>query len=218
MWYDDFLSVDEVLACHLGGLSETHDVENRGCDVGEDTVGDPGVFVLGDVDAGYGVERVSRVGCAVGVDGVIGVAVVCDDDDLVVSGLGGFDCAVDTFVDCDDSFLDGFVDASVAYHVAVGIVDDDKVEFLAADGIDELVADLKGAHLGLEVVCGNLGRGDEDALLEFVGSLASAVEEECDMGILLGLGDMELLLAFARKVFAECILDILFVKEDMILG
>ena len=79
------------MAGHVGGLLETHDVEEAGCDVCEDAVLDLGALVLRDIDEGHGVEAVGGVGRAVGVDGVVGVAVVGDDDDLVVTGgLGSF--------------------------------------------------------------------------------------------------------------------------------
>ena len=54
--------VDEVVAGHLGGLGEAHDVEEGGGDVGEFSVFNFGVFVGGDVDAGDGVEGVGGVG------------------------------------------------------------------------------------------------------------------------------------------------------------
>ena len=54
--------VDEVVAGHLGGLGEAHDVEEGGGDVGEFSVFNFGFFVGGDVDAGDGVEGVGGVG------------------------------------------------------------------------------------------------------------------------------------------------------------
>ena len=103
----------------------------------------------------------------------------------------------------------------MANHVAVGVVDYDEVIFLCADGVNQLVLDLVCAHLWLQVVGGNLGRWHEDAVLAFIRCLATAVEEECHVGILLCLGYMKLVLAVVCKILAEGVLYILFVEEDM---
>ena len=133
-------------------------MENGGCYVGEDAVGDLGCLVVGDVNEGHGVEGVCGVGRAVGVDSIVGIAVVGDDDDLVVAcGLGCLDYFLNALVYGCDGFLNSLVDASVAYHVAVGEVDNDEMVLILLDGCHELVLDLEGAHLGLEVVGGYLG-------------------------------------------------------------
>jgi hypothetical protein len=76
-------------------------MKDGGSDVGKDAVFDFGFFVFCHVHARHGVERVGCVGAAVGVDGVVGVAMVGNDYYLVAGLLGGLYGAVDTFVDCD---------------------------------------------------------------------------------------------------------------------
>ena len=90
---------NEVLARHVGRLLQTHDVEDRGSHVGEASVTHGSRVVVGDVDEGHGVERVGGVGCAVGVDGVVGVAVVGNDDRLIVVGLGSLNDVAHAVVD-----------------------------------------------------------------------------------------------------------------------
>ena len=82
----------------------------------------------------------------------------------------------------------------MTHHIAICEVDHDEVELLAVDGADELVGHLGCRHLGLQVVGGHLGRSHKHTLLTLEGILATAVEEECHVGILLCLCDMELLL------------------------
>ena len=137
------------------------------------------------------------VGCAVGVDGVVGVAMVGDDDNLIAGFFSGFNSVLDTFVNSLNGFFDRFVDTGVSHHVAVGVVDNNKVIFLFVDGIDKFVAYFKCAHLGFEVVGGNLGRCNEDSFFTLVRSFASAIEEECHMGIFLCLRNVELFLVEA---------------------
>lgn len=210
------LFLDEVVAGHLLGLGKAHDVEDGGGDVGKDTVLGVSALFLGDVYKGHGVERVSGVWCAVGVDCIVGVAVVGNDDYLVVvHRLGGLDNIVEACIEGLDSLLNGGIDTGVAYHVTVGKVDDDEVVFVGLDGVDKLVLDLDSAHLGLQIVCSDLGRRHECAVLAGEGSLAAAVEEECDVGILLGFGDMELLLVHRREVFGEGVADVFLVEEDV---
>ena len=58
------------------------------------------------------------------------------------------------------------------------------------------------AAIGLQVVGSHLWRCHQDAVLTLVRSLASAIEEEGDVGVLLGLGSMQLLLSLLAQVFA----------------
>ncbi len=189
------LVCDEVLTGHVGWLLESHDVEDCWSNVGETTVLDGSGVVVRHVDARYWVEGVCGVWCAVWVDGVVGIAVVGDDDSLVTGGLGSLDDLAYAVVYGYYGLGDGVVHTGVAYHVAVGEVNDDEVVLVLLDGVNQLVLHLVGGHLWLEVVGGYLWRSHEDAVLTFVWSLATTVEEECNVCILLRLSGVELLLA-----------------------
>ena len=105
---------DKAFARHVGRLLQSHDVEDGGSNVGQAAVLHGGAVVVGHVDEGHGVQRVSGVGRAVGVDGVVGIAVVGNDDGLVVVGLGSLDDLANAVVDGPDGFGDGVVDTGVA--------------------------------------------------------------------------------------------------------
>ena len=77
-------------------------------------------------------------------------------------------------------------------HIRICEVDDDHVIFVRFNGFHQLVADLVGAHLGLQVIGGNLGGIHQDPVLSLVGRLHAAVEEKGYMGILLRLSDSRL--------------------------
>ena len=91
---------DEAFASHVGRLLQPHDVEDGGSHVGQTTVLHRCRIVVGHIDERHGVERVSRVGRSIGVDGVVGITVVGDDDGLVVVGFGSLDDLQNTMVDC----------------------------------------------------------------------------------------------------------------------
>ena len=55
----------------------------------------------------------SGIGGTIGIDGVVGITVVGDDDGLVVVGLGSLDDLTDAVVNGPDSLGDGVVDTSV---------------------------------------------------------------------------------------------------------
>ena len=82
-------------------------MEDRGSHVGQSAVFHRCRVVVGDIDEGYGVQRVGGVGCAVGVDGIVGIAVVGDDDRLVVVGLGSLYHLLDALVDSPYGLGDG---------------------------------------------------------------------------------------------------------------
>ena len=93
--------------------------------------------------------------------------------------------------------------ARMANHVGVGVVGDDEVVLGGRDRSDQLVGDARGAHLGLEVVRGDLWRRHQAAILAGPRSLAAAVEEVRHMGVLLGLGHVELAPAASEKAPAR---------------
>ena len=64
--------------------------------------------------------------------------------------------------------------------------------WLRGDAGDERVGDTRGAHLRLEIVGRDLGRGHQHAALADERLLAPAVEEIGDVRVLLGLGEPQI--------------------------
>ena len=91
---------DEAFAGHVGRLLQSHDMEDGGSHVGQTTVLHCGRIVVGHIDERHGVERVSRVGRSIGVDGVVGITVVGDDNGLVVVGFGSLNHLLHAVVHC----------------------------------------------------------------------------------------------------------------------
>ena len=103
----------------------------------------------------------------------------------------------------------------MADHVGVGVVDDDEVERVRLELVDELVGDADGAHLRLVVVGRHVaGAGHEDALLPRDRLLDAAVEEERDVRVLLGLGDVQLPQAVLGEDVGEHVLGMVRRERD----
>ena len=85
--------LNQVLARHVSRLCQTHNVQDGRSHVGQYAVLHLSVLVRCHVDEGHGVQRVSRVGGTVFIDSVVGIAVVGDDDDLVVIATTAFSMA-----------------------------------------------------------------------------------------------------------------------------
>ena len=190
-------------------------MEDAGSHVGQDAILHLRILIRGHVDEGNGVRGMCRVGRAVGIDGMVGIAVVGGDDGFVAHRLGRFHNLVQTLVDGLHGGLDGGIDACVTHHVGVGEVHHDPVVLVGLQGLDKFVLHLEGRHLGLQVVGSHLGRGNQDALFARERLLTPAVDEGCDVGIFLGLGDVQLLQSHAGDVFAEGILQVVLGEEDM---
>ena len=131
-------------------------------------------------------------GHAVVVHHALGIAVVGGNEGHAAHGAGGFHHLAHALVHSLHSDAGGLIDAGVAHHVAVGEVEDNDVIRAALNPLDGLRGHLTGAHVGLHVVGGHLGRGDEGPVLPGEDRLLPAVEEEGHMGVLLGLGDAQL--------------------------
>ena len=183
--------------------------------IGQDAILHLCALICRDVNERHGVERVSRIGRAVRIDRVVGVAVVSDDNRLVVGFVGSRHDLIHALVDGYHSLFDCFVDTRVADHIAVGKIDNDKVVFVCANGFDELIFHLESTHFGLQIIGCYFRRGYEYAVFTFIGRFASAIEEKRDVGIFLRLGRVELLQALAAQIFAERILYVLFGEENV---
>lgn len=90
-------------------------------------------------------------------------------------------------------------------HVAVGVVDDVDIGRVIVNRLLERLGDEWFGHFGLQIVGRDLGTGDELALLPLLGLLNTAVEEEGDMRVLLGLGDVELAQALRGKQVCQSV-------------
>lgn len=73
------------------------------------------------------------------------------------------------------------------YHVGRSKVAHDELMFLLENDFSNLVGDALDAHLGLFVVSSDFGGWDHVALLRLKLLLGTTIEEERDMGVLLGL-------------------------------
>ena len=103
-------------------------------------------------------------------------------------------------------------------HIAVGQVEDDDIVLAAFNGFAALISNLNSAHLRLQVIGCNLGRSNQDTVFAFEGTLFAAVEEEGDVGILLGLGDAQLGQALSCDVLAKDIGQYLGLECNMDIG
>jgi hypothetical protein len=103
----------------------------------------------------------------------------------------------------------------VADHVRIGEVDDDEAEAAGFDRRGDALGDLLRRHLRLVVVARHVAwRVDEDPLLPRERLLPPAVEEVRDVGVLLGLGGVELADAVLAEHLGERAVDVLLAEGD----
>ena len=112
------------------------------------------------------------------------------DEQNVAVLLAGLVDPADGLVGCGDTLDRGLVDTSVADHVRGRKLFMTNLTALR-NALGHTVGDGGGTHLGVQIVGGHLGRGDHVAVLAGELLLDTAVEEEGDVGVLLGLGDVD---------------------------
>ena len=174
------------------GCSIAISSQHRRRDVAEDAAVAKRQAGLGD-DQRHRVGRVGGVRAAVRLEHVLRVAVVGGDQAGAPGRVHRLDDMRQTVIDGLDSVHGGVDDARVPDHVRVGEVDDPERGRVAAPRLDERGRDLRRAHLGLVVVGRHVAcRRDQQAPLAVARLLLAAVEEVGHVGVLLGLGDMQL--------------------------
>ena len=170
-------------------------MQDRRSDISQTAVLNRCRVIVRNIDKRNGVQRVSRIRCSIWVDGIVGIAMIGNDDSLVACSLGSLDDFTYTVVNSPYRFGNCIVDTCMANHITIGEVDNDEVVFVFLDGSNEFVFDLIGTHLRLQVVGSHLRTRYQDAVLTLEWFLTSTVEEEGYVCIFLGLCRMQLLFA-----------------------
>ena len=130
--------LEEAASRHRSGDVQSHNVQNRGSDVGKDaTIGIQLQIPLTKVNQGHGLGSVLGVWLVVFVVAhLLSIAVIrCDQTFATRSKQRCFDVAqalIEGFHRCHG----GIKLTGVAHHVTVGKVDDDKVVVTRLDGRD----------------------------------------------------------------------------------
>ena len=93
----------------------------------------------------------------------------------------------------------------MADHVGVGVITDDYVVDASLDRRHQVIGNLGGAHLRLQVIGCHHRRLHQDAIFSFKRGFPAAVEEERDMRIFLGFGQSQLPQTMLGNILAEYI-------------
>ncbi len=146
---------------------------------------------------------------------MVAVAVVGYDDEFVTIAACGLNHALDTVIDGYNGFFDGFVHARVTHHIAIGKINNHKIEFLFVEFVIQRLSHLVSTHFWLQIVGCNFWRRNKNALFALEWLFATAIEEESNVRIFLGFGNVKLQFAVFRQRFAERIDHIFFVEQNM---
>lgn len=115
---------------HFRGLRQIHGLEQRRSHIGKSAILHFCVLIVADEDERHRIQRMGRVGRAVGIEGVVGIAVVGYDDGGVIVLLGCLNNFFHAIVEHLHSLLYGCVNARMTHHIAVGEIDHDEVILL----------------------------------------------------------------------------------------
>ena len=141
------------MSCHFPWLLYAEDVAEGWSHVSEDTVIELCISMLfAHIHEWHWVQRVRGVRRTIGVDSVVAVTVVSDDDDLVVVLESGLYHLVHAVVDGSNGFLNSCIYARVTHHIAVGEVEGDIVVLLCIECFAECFGYFWSRHLWLEVI------------------------------------------------------------------
>jgi hypothetical protein len=191
------------VAVHVLGLLKTHNGENCGCNVAKHAVSllqAEGLRGVGH-DEGNLVGGVRCLGRSLLCEHLLSVAVISSDEECVSALLALVVNLLDGLVGLCASLDSCLVDSSVADHVRWCEVVHEELKFASLNPLAELLGNSHGAHCGLEIIRRYLRRRNHLALLVLKLLLDTTVEEEGDVGVLLGLSDVALL----DTLLSECL-------------
>ena len=128
----------------------------------------------------------SRIRCAVSIDGIISISMVSNDNSLIVIGLGSLYNFANTVINSPYSFGNGIVNTGMSHHITISKIHHDEIILFGLYSPNKLVLHLVCTHFRLEVVGRHLWRGHQYTVFLFERSFTPTIEEESDVCILLG--------------------------------
>lgn len=134
---------------------------------------------------------------------------VGSDEEKVVVLLASLVDLANGLVGGSNTLNSSVVDTSVANHVRRSKVVHDELELALGNALSCLLTNTGGAHLRVLVVRGDLGRGNHVAHLTGELLLNTTVEEESNVGVLLGLSNVTLLEVLLTEPFSEDVTHVL---------
>ena len=102
----------------------------------------------------------------------------------------------------------------MANHVRRSEIVHQELEFLIGNALAQGVRDGRGGHFRIEIVGRYFGAGDQFAVFAPELFLDAAVEEEGDVGVLFGLGDVALFEVVGGEVFGQDVAHVLGPEGD----
>jgi len=187
------LLLEQALSVHLGGDIQAHDLQHSGGHIAERSLVVVELVLLARHHKRHTPTGVGGVrGREVVRQHLLGVTVVGSDEQDVVVLHAGLVNRSNGGIRGLNSLDSGLIDSSVSNHIRRGKVAHNKGELASGNLLSNLVSHSLSRHLGLQVICGHLGRRDQIAVLSIELGLSTTVEEESDVGILLSLSNVAL--------------------------
>src|SRR5688572_18032787 len=133
------------------------------------------------------------IGRAVCIDHIIRIAMIGSQENRIPILQGGGYYSLYAFINRFHGTDGRFPDTGMTYHICIGIIKTNKIRCPVFNFGNNGVRYFDGAHLGLQVISGNLWRWDHDSRFTFKGYLPAAAEEKCYMRVLLSFCNTDLL-------------------------
>ena len=99
-----------------------------------------------------------RIRRTIGIQGMIGISVVGDDNGFITVGHSRVDYRTHTFVYGFNRFFDSLVYTGMPHHITVGEIANDKIVFSRSQCIIERIFHFINAHFGFQIVSRDFGR------------------------------------------------------------
>lgn len=137
------------------------------------------------------------------------IVVIGDDDCGVVCGVQCFQYYVQFCVYCFVGFCGGGQVVGMVYYVGIGIVDYDQI-IVFGDGLNQFGVDFGCGYFWLQVIGCDFGVLWYEVVFVWFGGFFVVVQEEGDMGVFFGFGQLELVQVFGCDLCVQCVLYLLF--------
>lgn len=139
---------------------------------------------------------------------------VRSDEEDVSMLLAGLIHTSDSLVSRRNALNASLVHSSMANHVRRSEVVHQELEFLLSNSLRKLVSYGSGTHFRIQVISGNLWGWDQFTLFALELLLNASVEEERDVGVLLGFSNMTLLEVLLAEPLSQDVAHVLRWEGD----
>ena len=117
----------QAFSGHFCRLGNSHNLQDGWSDISQNAVIQSLSLFVGHPNARHRIQRMSRIRSTVGIDSIVGISMIGNNQYIVTIGLSGSHDLFDATVDRCYCLLDRCIHTGMSHHISVSEIQADKI-------------------------------------------------------------------------------------------